>query len=37
MRTALFSDDWICHGIGRLYESLMEKTLIEVAHISRSR
>ena len=30
VRTALFSDDWICHGIGRLYESLMEKTLIEV-------
>jgi hypothetical protein len=30
VRTALFSDDWIGHAIARLYESLMEDTLIEV-------
>ena len=29
VRTALFSDDWVCHAIARLYESLMEDTLIE--------
>ena len=29
VRTALFADDWICHAIARLYESLMEGTLIE--------
>jgi hypothetical protein len=29
VRTALFSDNWIGLGIGRLYESLMENTLIE--------
>jgi hypothetical protein len=29
VRTALFADDWICHAIARLYESLMEDTLIE--------
>ena len=29
VRTALFSDDWVAFGIARLYESLMETTLIE--------
>jgi hypothetical protein len=29
VRTALFADDWVCHAIARLYESLMENTLIE--------
>ena len=29
VRTALFADDWVCHAIARLYESLMEDTLIE--------
>ena len=29
VRTALFSDDWIAFGIARLYESLMQDTLIE--------
>ena len=29
VQTALFSDDWVCHAIARLYESLMENTLIE--------
>jgi len=29
VRTALFSDDWVAFGIARLYESLMENTLIE--------
>jgi hypothetical protein len=29
VRTALFSDDWVCHAIARFYESLMENTLIE--------
>ena len=29
VRTALFSDDWVGFGIARLYESLMENTLIE--------
>jgi hypothetical protein len=29
VRTALFSDAWIGLGIARLYESLMENTLIE--------
>jgi hypothetical protein len=29
VRTALFSDDWVGLGIARLYESLMENTLIE--------
>ncbi len=28
VRTALFSDDWVCHAIAGLYESLMEDTLI---------
>ena len=36
VRTALFSEDWVAFGIARLYESLMENTLIE-ARISRSR
>jgi hypothetical protein len=30
VRTALFSDDWVAFGIARLYESLMQDTLIEV-------
>ena len=29
VRTALFSEDWDAFGIARLYESLMENTLIE--------
>lgn len=29
VRTSLFSDQWIGFGIARLYESLMENTLIE--------
>ena len=29
VQTALFSDDWVAFGIARLYESLMENTLIE--------
>jgi len=29
VRTALFSDDLVCLAIARLYESLMENTLIE--------
>lgn len=29
VRTALFADDWVCHAIARLYESLMEDTLIK--------
>ena len=29
VRTALFSEDWGAFGIARLYESLMENTLIE--------
>ena len=29
VRTALFSEDWVGFGIARLYESLMENTLIE--------
>jgi len=29
VRTALFSDDWVAFGIARLYESLMQDTLIE--------
>ena len=29
VRTALFCDDWVGFGIARLYESLMENTLIE--------
>jgi hypothetical protein len=29
VRTALFSDDWVGHAIARIYESLMEDTLIE--------
>src|SRR5438067_613994 len=29
VRTALFSEDWVAFGIARLYESLMENTLIE--------
>jgi hypothetical protein len=29
VRSALFSDDWVGFGIARLYESLMENTLIE--------
>jgi hypothetical protein len=29
VRTALFSDDWVGLAIARLYESLMENTLIE--------
>jgi hypothetical protein len=29
VRTALFSDDWVAFSIARLYESLMENTLIE--------
>ena len=29
VRTALFADDWVGHAIARLYESLMEDTLIE--------
>jgi hypothetical protein len=29
VRTALFSDDWVSLAIARLYESLMENTLIE--------
>ena len=29
VQTALFADDWVCHAIARLYESLMEDTLIE--------
>jgi hypothetical protein len=36
VRTALFSDNWIGHAIARLYESLMQDTLIE-ARVSRSR
>src|SRR5437660_8450609 len=28
VRTALFCDDWVGFGIARLYESLMENTLI---------
>ena len=34
VQTALFADDWVCHAIARLYESLMENTLIE-AHAFR--
>src|SRR5438477_13196561 len=30
VRTALFSEDWVGIAIARLYESLMENTLIEV-------
>jgi hypothetical protein len=30
VRTALFSDDWVCHAMASLYESLMEGTLIDV-------
>jgi len=30
VRSALFCDDWVGFGIARLYESLMENTLIEV-------
>jgi hypothetical protein len=29
VRTALFSEDWVAFGIARLYEALMENTLIE--------
>ena len=29
LRTALFSDEWVAFGIARIYESLMEDTLIE--------
>ena len=29
VRTALFCDDWVGLGIARMYESLMENTLIE--------
>ena len=29
VRTALFSDDWVCHAMACLYESLMEDTLID--------
>jgi hypothetical protein len=29
VRTALFSDQWVAFGLARLYESLMENTLIE--------
>ena len=29
VRTALFADDWVCHAIARMYESLMKDTLIE--------
>ena len=29
VRSALFSEDWVAFGIARLYESLMENTLIE--------
>jgi hypothetical protein len=29
VQTALFSDDWVSLAIARLYESLMENTLIE--------
>jgi len=29
VRTALFSDDWVGFGVAKLYESLMEGTLIE--------
>jgi hypothetical protein len=29
VRTALFSEDWVAFGTARLYESLMENTLIE--------
>jgi hypothetical protein len=29
VRSALFCDDWVGFGIARLYESLMENTLIE--------
>src|SRR5438094_9501871 len=29
VRTALFCDDWVGFGIARLYESLLEITLIE--------
>ena len=29
VQTALFADDWVCHAIARLYESLMEDTLIK--------
>jgi hypothetical protein len=29
VRTALFCEDWVGFGIARLYESLMENTLIE--------
>ena len=29
VRTALFSDEWVAFGIARVYESLMEDTLIE--------
>jgi hypothetical protein len=29
VRTALFSDDWVSLAMARLYESLMEETLIE--------
>ncbi len=30
VRAAIFSDDWVGFGIARLYETLMENTLIEV-------
>src|SRR6476659_6863251 len=30
VRTALYSDDWVCHAMASLYESLMEGTLIDV-------
>ena len=29
VRTALFSDDWVCHAMACLYESLMEDTRID--------
>ena len=29
MKAALFCDEWVGFGIARLYESLMENTLIE--------
>ena len=29
VKSALFSDDWVCFGIARLYESLMKETPID--------
>ena len=37
VQTALFADDSVCHAIARLYESLMEDTLIKARAFKGSR